>query len=141
MGSGPALGHVSAPSLDHVHQALSHKHPDCFARRLPRYFIALHQRGLARNGPVRHEFTRLDLGTQDRRYLLIDRLRPLVIDGHAVTLPSQPGRHPYAPVYRRMPLSSRSVECPRTTERARRERPLATGPRDHAYQEAITRGT
>jgi hypothetical protein len=83
-------GHIGAAALDDIDQALSHQHAHGLAGSLPRYPVALHQRRLARDRPIWHQLPGLDLGAQDRRYLLVDGLRRLMIDGHAVTVPGHP---------------------------------------------------
>ena len=85
-------GHIGAAALDNKDQALRHQHAHGLAGSLPRYPVALHQRRLAWDSPVWHQFPGLDLCAQDRRYLLVDGLRRLMIDGHAVTVPGHPAR-------------------------------------------------
>jgi hypothetical protein len=85
-------GYIGAAALDDIDQAVSHQHANGLAGSLPRYPVALHQRRLAWDGPVWHQFAGLDLGAQDRRYLLVDGLWRLMIDGHAVTVPGHSAR-------------------------------------------------
>jgi hypothetical protein len=64
--------------------------------------MALHQDGLAGDRAVRHKFPGLDLGAQDRRYLLIDGLRALGI----------------TPTWRRSPVAQDATGNPSGSEDA-----------------------
>lgn len=104
-----ALGDVSAATLHDVHQALGHEDAHRLAGRLAGDALLLHQPRLGRNGPPRPELPRLDPGAQERRYLLVHRLRRPMIDSHAPTVPGRAPLQSYASVYGRMPLSAHNV--------------------------------